>query len=208
PHARSMDAPVQTNVGSAVNRQLGNSATVTPSISSSGIARWNYTLHAVETVPTGVGYVSLMATLKNDTGADQSALTITYDLDEHNAAGTTVVEEIPGHRVYYSLSGDAGSWTMIPALSSVDTPGALAATLNLGSWPSSSLLYVLWTDDNAAADRNNANNEEGGYTLDNVTFTPGAISGVIITGPTNGQTFLFGVPIPIHAVASLPGTVT
>ncbi len=206
--ATALDNAAQTNAVAGITRQLGNSGTVTPSISANALARWNYTLEAVETVSTGVGYVSLLAKLLNESRSDQSTLTIAYDLNELNAAGTTVAEEVPGHRVYYSLTGDAGSWSVIPELSSGGTPGTLIATLNLGSWPAGGLLYVLWADDNAAADRNNANTEEGGYTLDNVSFSFGTISGVYISSPTNGQTFPQGVPISINAVAVLPGTVT
>jgi uncharacterized lipoprotein YmbA len=207
--AGALDATVQTNTASAITRQLGRSATVSPSISSSAIARWNSTLHAIETVATGVGYIPLLATLRNDTGANQSSLTLSYDLNELNAANTTVVEEVPGHRVYWSLTGAAQSWNGIPELSSVGTPGTLLATLNLGSWPNGSPLYILWADDNAAADRNNANTEEGGYTIDNVSFFFGGASFVRISSPTNGQTFAQGVPIPINASAfSASGTVT
>jgi len=68
-----------------------------------------------------------MATLQNNTGNAATALTIEYDLGELNAAGPTVVEELPGHQVYYSLTGSANSWTLIPALSGIGTPGRLSA---------------------------------------------------------------------------------
>src|SRR5262249_42162637 len=155
----------------AITMQLGNSATTTPSISPNAIARWNRTLHAIETVPTGVAYVSLLATLQNDTGADQSVLTVTYDLGEYNADGTTVLEDIPGHRFFYSLTGEPNSWVLISELSSGGAPGTLTAAVDLGLWPNGSRLYLLWIDDNALSDRNNANTEEGGYTIDNVSFT-------------------------------------
>ena len=152
--AAALDAAVQNNVASAINLPLGSSATVNPSISANAIARWNSALQLIQTVPTGVQYVSLLATLRNDTGADQSALTLSYDLNELSATNTTVVEEIPGHRIYWSLTGAANSWQVIPSLSSVGTPGTLLATVNLGSWPNGSSLYILWADDNANADRN------------------------------------------------------
>ena len=82
-------------------------------------------------------------------------------LSETSQAGTTVTEEVPAHRVFYSTTGAAGSWVLIPEFSSV-APGSLLATLSLGSWANGSLLYIMWADDNAAADRNNAGNEEGG----------------------------------------------
>ena len=203
-----LDAAVQTNEVAAFTRQLGSSATVNPSISSSALARWNTTLGLVETVATGAGYVSLLAKLRNDSGADQPSLSLVYEFNELHADGTTVVEEVPGHRVFYSLTGTAGSWSVIPELSSVQTPGTLSATLNLGSWPAGSPLYVLWADDNANATRNDANTEEGGYTIDNVSFSFGAISGVKLASPNDGQIFPQGVPINLSALVVLPGIVT
>jgi len=139
--------------------------------------------------------VSLMATLQNDTGADQAALTFSYDLTENNstagAVPTVVVEEVPGHRVYFSLTGAAGSWQVVPEVSSIGTTGTRIGTANLGSWPSGGLMYVLWADDNAAADRNNTNNEEGGYLIDNVTFKAGVITGVVPLGPAGSGTISF-----------------
>ncbi len=204
-----LDAAVQTNVGAAFTEQVGSSATVTPSISSSGIARWNSTLGVIETVPTSVGYVSLLAKLRNDSGADHSTLNIAYEVNELNADGTTVVEEVPGHRVFYSLTGDAFSWTLIPEFSS-GTLGTLTASLNLGSWPPGSLLYILWADDNSSSPRDNTSGAitEGGYTIDNILFSFNAISGVTLATPANGQTFPQGVPIALSALAILPGTVT
>src|SRR5262249_54473161 len=122
---------------------------------------------------------------------------------------TTVVEELPGHRVYWSLTGAANSWQLIPNLASVGTPGTLVAMVNLGSWPNGSPLYFLWADDNANANRDNAGDEEGGYTIDNVSFSFAVDGFIRISSPTNGQTFAQGVPITIDASAfSASGTVT
>ncbi len=204
----ALDAAVQTNDANAIVHQVGNSATVAPSISANALARWNTALEVIETVPTGVGYTVLMAKLQNTSGAAQSTLSIAYDSSELHADGTTVVEEVPGHRVFHSFTGAPGSWTLIPELSAGGSPGTLLATLDLGSWPAGGLLYVLWADDNAVANRDNANNEEGGYTIDNVVFSFSSISGVTIASPTAGQTFPQGVPVPISALAILPGLVT
>src|SRR5213593_734005 len=193
--AAGLDAAVQTNVASAIDMPLGSTATTAPAISSAGIARWNSSILAVQTVPTGVGYVSLMATLQNNTGANQTALTFSYDLTENNSTAgaipTTVVEEMPGHRVYFSQTGAAGSWQVVPEISSIGTSGTLVGTANVGSWPNGGLLYVLWADDNALADRNNTNNEEGGYLIDNVTFKAGTISSVIPVGPAGSGAISF-----------------
>src|SRR5262249_56649569 len=78
----------------------------------------------------------------------------------------------------------------------------------LGFWQNGSRLYILWADDNALAARDNVNTEDGGYTIDNISFMPGTVTGVRITGPTNTQSFAQGLPITINAVASLAGTIT
>ena len=96
--AAGLDTAVQTNVASAISFVLGSTATTAPAISSANFARWNSTVQAVQTVATSCGYVSLMATLQNDTGIAQSALSFSYDLTENHATGGTVpnavVEEV------------------------------------------------------------------------------------------------------------------
>jgi hypothetical protein len=69
-------------------------------------------------------------------------------------------------------------------------------------WLMGSPLYLLWVDDNANADRNDANTEEGGYTIDNFSISLGGTNFVAIINPTNGQMFVQGVPITINASAS------
>src|SRR6185295_3881503 len=108
-----LETAVQTNDVAAFTQQLGNSATVAPSISSSSLARWNTTLGTIETVATGVGYVSLLAKLRNDSGVDQPSVSVAYEFNELNADGTTVTEEVPGHRVYFSTSGAPASWAPV-----------------------------------------------------------------------------------------------
>lgn len=198
--AAGMDADVQTHAASEFTTQVGSSTT--QPISASGLVRWHGTLHVLMTPPTGVRYTALLATLQNDTGADQPMVTISYDLGENSQAGTTVQEEILGQRVYYSLTGAAGSWQVIPELSSVGTPGSLVATLNLGVWAAGSPLYILWTDDNGSADRNNANTEEGGYTIDNFAATVGAVEPPVITQQPTSITATQGLSFQLSVEAT------
>jgi len=46
-----------------------------------------------------------------------------------------IAEEINGLRAYYSLTGDANSWVLIPELST-NVMGTLTAIVDLGSWSS------------------------------------------------------------------------
>jgi hypothetical protein len=164
------DVDIQTHAAATINVALGQSATVP--LSANALARWHSTQFWLQTTPTGVRYTFLMATLVNDSGGDHSTLVINYTLGANDAAGTTRVEETPGHTVYYSLDGT--TWTRIPALNSAVPPGDIgpkSGEVALSSpWLAGTTMYVAWLDDNATPDRNNAGNEEGGYTIDNLQF--------------------------------------
>ena len=73
---------------------------------------------------------------------------MTISCDFAKVSTLQVAEEVDGQRAYYSLSGAAGSWTLIPSLTTA-TSGRVTATLNL-SWPSAASLYILWADDNGS----------------------------------------------------------
>jgi hypothetical protein len=76
----------------------------------------------------------LMATLLNSTGSDADILRIAYDLNSFDPR----VEEIPGLRAYYSLTGAADSWHLIPELTTA-TAGPLSAEIALADrWVRSS----------------------------------------------------------------------
>ncbi len=198
----ALDAAVQNLAATSVTTALGSSATVPPSINA--IARWNSTRHNLQTRPTTADFTVLMATLQNDTGGDVSALTVTYNLGLEIAAGSTVAEDVPGHRAFYSLTGEPNTWQHIPEFST-GTPGSLLAILNLGSWPAGAPLYLVWADDNGPSS-NTAPNEEGAYTIDDFHVAVGGV-GVTITAPANGQVFPVGTPITVEAQATMPGAI-
>jgi len=87
---------------------------------------------------------------------------VSYDRGTNGATG---VEEIPGHRVYYSLTGATGSWAVVEALSG-STAGLVNGTVPLGAWATNALLYLLWVDDNGSI------NPEPAYTIDNWRAVP------------------------------------
>jgi hypothetical protein len=157
-------------------------------------------------IPTTIATTFLLATLQNDTGSDQTALTINYTLSDETTGTTT--EEVPAQLVFWSLTGNANEWNPIPALDA--TLGTKNAVLSLGNWPAGSTLYILWADDNAGADRNNAGAEEGGYQIDDISFSPGGTftESVTITSPTNNATFPLGASITINASAVLQGPIS
>lgn len=203
--AAGLAALVNTNSTTIITALLGTSGTTPPSASS--LSRRNNTRANVQTLPTGTAYGVLLATLQNDTGSSQSAVTINYTLGDETTGTTT--EEIPGHLAFWSLTGAPGSWTEI-TIPSGGTVGAKSLIANVGTWPSGGTLYILWADDNAAANRDNTGAEEGGYSLDDVQFLPGGTftETVTVTSPTNTATRPLGAPIVITANATMAGTIS
>src|SRR5436190_21249735 len=66
-NAAGLDAAVQTNVAAAITTPVGASGVVAPSIGSATAPRWNSVNSNLQSVATTAGYLSLMATLQNDT---------------------------------------------------------------------------------------------------------------------------------------------
>ena len=101
-----MDAFINgpTNAASAINGTVGNSALNPPG--ASAVAQWSSTGFYLQTQPTGNAVTLLMATLRNDTGSGIHFFTMDYEYQQR--VGVVAAEAIPGHRVYYSVSGAAG----------------------------------------------------------------------------------------------------
>ncbi|HEU0009246.1 MAG TPA: immunoglobulin domain-containing protein [Verrucomicrobiae bacterium] len=182
--AAALDAAVIANtVAANVNVVLNMSATVP--VSQNELARWNSTGLWLQTRPTIVDYAILMVTLQNDTGGNQTQLTVSYDWNQGN--NIPVNEDIPGHRVFFSMDGSANSWVLIPEFSTFTTSSTaqgLSATLNLGAWAQGSLMYIIWVDDNGPGGQTDP--MEGGYSIDNFTAIPGPpMMPTINTSPTN-----------------------
>ena len=184
--AAALDAAVMATDASAVTTALGTTATVTPAISANAIARHNTTLLLLQTRPTGNNYTLMMMTMVNGAGGTISSFTLSYDYVRNFDPAALPADSIPGHRVFFSVSGAPGSWVLLPTLSGLtaDTPGASATVTGI-SWPFGANAYILWADDNSEP------NPDEGNTVDNL-----AISGVsttiepttiAITSPTAGQ---------------------
>ena len=154
---------------------------------------------------TGVDAAILIARLQNNTGSSLTTLNLGWDLTLRNNNVATPEAEIPGHRVYWSLNGT--SWTPIGNFGFRGVAGAaatrtdpIATSVVLGKWNAGTPAYIMWLDDNAAA------NPDGFYSLDNVSFTgtgviraftynlahtePGSPNGVLSLG--GGQYWLDG----------------
>lgn len=196
-----LDAAVQTNLFSTITTVLSTNGTVPPG--TSGNAQWNSTGLYLQTRPTGNSFTLLMATLRNNTGSNISSLVVSYNLGALVVDGS-IVEEVPGHRAYFSLTGLTGTWVRIPEFESATAAaaGAKSAILNLGSWAPSANLYLLWADDNGSGGASGAS-QEGGYTIDDlaVTATPAQASPVIINQPV-AQSVAPGSPVTFSVTVS------
>ena len=180
--AASLDAAVQTHGSADVISALGSSGTVPPS--ANVVARRNTNLQVIQSRPNGAtSYILQMATLQNNTGGNVAFLNITYTFGLEIEAGSVAAEEVPGLRGFYSLTGAAGSWQLVPAFTTA-TPGVVATSLELGSWANGANLYILWADDDATA-HTTAPNQEGAWTIDNFQAVPSAGREALLTGFTS-----------------------
>ena len=204
--AAGVATAVSTTSVASITRVLLTSSTIPPSTSSQGF-RHNQNATTglfIQSRPTTDGTNAanaLLATLQNDTGSAQSAITVTYSF---NSFSINTADEIRGFQVFYSLDGTPGSWQPIGALSDNITIGTQAAAVNVGSWASGSTMYLLWVDDNSGS-----GGTDESYTIDNFQVTPGGTitEGVTITSPTNTAQFAQGTAITINANALMTGII-
>jgi hypothetical protein len=145
-----------------------------------------------------------MATLRNDSGATRTTLGISYDLKVEQA----VTEEVPGHLVYYSVSGAPSTWRQIPGISGNGIIGLKSGVLDLNAtpWTVGSTLYVLWADDNCALTPDTAYEIDNfavsisspalriSYSSPNVTVTWPAGSGILQSKVSLGDLLWTDVP--------------
>ncbi len=209
----TLDLDVPVHASTEFTAQVGTSGTFNPVPSDSSVFRHNTANLNLQSRPTGNAYSMLLATLSNDSGADISTITIAYDYGVLVAAARVIQEEIPGHRVFWSLTGAANSWTLIPGLSGASTAQALSAVINVGTWSPAQPLYLLWADDNGsggAYDAANVTPQEGVYTIDNFVVTIGGVitEGITISSPTNNANFAQGINIPINASVTMNGPIS
>jgi hypothetical protein len=162
-NAATMDSAVAALTASGITNTLGT-ATVWPP-GGNTLARYNSAQNLLQMRPTGsvTKGVVLLATLQNTSGSGITNLIISYTMGTPVTGNT---EQVPGLRAYYSLTGAADSWTVIPALCT-NTAGTLTTDVPLSwTWANATTMYVLWAQDNNNATSDNA------YTIDNVSFAP------------------------------------
>ncbi len=160
--AAALDAAVQTNRAATITNTLLDGLGAVPP-GQNTLASWSGGgATALWTRPAANSATLLMATLQNNTGEDQTVAGISYTLGQ---SGTTPTEPVPAHEVFYSLTGEAGTWVKIPALSGGATGARSATVLLNGVWVNGAALHILWADDNTTG------GVDRGYALDDVVFT-------------------------------------
>jgi hypothetical protein len=157
----TMTTFINTQAASGINLAFPTTAT-NPPTNQNASARYNTNGQFIQTWPTTSTANVVLATLQNTSGTNITGLAVSYTSAE--IAGTPAVEELPGHNIYWSPTGAAGSWTHV-----FTQPGAGTANFNLGAIniANNQNFYVLWADDNAAA----GNPGEVAYTIDSASFT-------------------------------------
>jgi hypothetical protein len=194
-----LDERVNTNSVTLTFTNLNSQGAVLPAIPAANrVGVYATAGHYIMTRPTGPGYGVLMGTFQNNSGSAQPQIVITYTL----TANSQVAEEIPGHGVYYSLSGAAGSWIRIPGISGDGITGIKSATLDLSAtpWAIGSMLYLFFADDNAGA------TPDTGYLIDDFSLTfSGSPPPIVVTAPSDASSIPQGTPIIFTAATSIPG---
>lgn len=196
----AQDAAVQTAAAASITAQVGNNTGNPPGTART--AQWSSPGHYLQTRPTGNGLIMLMATLRNDSGANITSLNIKYDLTIAVAPSSSTSEVIPGHRLYYSLTGNANEWVPIGNFGAAAGAQNPVADLTATPWTAGSMLYVLWVDNNATT------NPDGAYDIDNVVINEVATIPPSITqqpaGTTNTEYSV--VQLSVSATGSSPLT--
>lgn len=161
-----LDELAQTNNAAEITGALITSASTAPSVS--GAAGWSSAGRFIYTRPGGVAAQCLMATIENTSAAALGFVTVRYRVGlPLSSLGET--PDPVGQRVFFSLTGEPGSWEFVPGLTSALLPpsdGYVCANLELGDWLPGARLYLLWIDDNGGP------GVDGLYTIDDFTVTP------------------------------------
>ena len=204
--AAGLQTGMNTLTAASIVTVLPQTGTVPPSASSLGFRQnTNATAFYIQSRPTTAltnAANVLLATLQNTSGGNIATMTVVYDFAIQTV---NTGDEARGLQVMYSLTGAAGSWQPIPALSDNLAVGSQSAVVNVGTWANNATLYLLWADDNSGV-----GGTDESYSIDNFSVTPGGAvtEAVAITSPTNNAAFSQGANITINANATMVGPIS
>ena len=203
----SPDAEVNASVSaSGVTAQTVFDAGNPPVANASAV--WSSTGLYLQTRPTGNRATVLMGKFVNHTGTNATQITLSYLFTI--AAGGASEENGRGSRVYFSLTGQANSWTNVPALNttvSTDESSTLSASVSL-NWTNGGSLFLVWLDDNSGTGTDSANQ----YDKFSLRMTAGTPTNFfcLVSAPSHGATLQSGASVIAAAVtanATAPYTV-
>ena len=192
----AVDSAVQALAATGITTVLGTQAAT----AANALAQRSSTgTSFIYTAATGNNATVLMSTLQNDSGGPVAAISISY---AYTRIGTAV-EESMGHRAFYSLTGLANSWTLIPGLSNIATNQTLTTSATLSTpWANGAKLYLLWADDNGSG-------SDGPFTIDDFSVTSINPPPVVnLTSPANGTITSLPGTFELTATATDDGSVT
>ncbi|MCX6873308.1 MAG: Ig-like domain-containing protein [Verrucomicrobia bacterium] len=154
----ALDTAMSTIAASSIAGTLASQA----GSGTNGSAYWRSGDLKLGTQPTGNKMTLLMARLQNSSGDTIDSLTVAYTL---GLPTVTPGELIKGHRLYWSKTGAAGTWTAAGDYLLAAT-GTKAISFDLAplAWGDGETLHVVWADDNGVA------GSDGDYTIDDVSF--------------------------------------
>ncbi len=171
-------------------------------------AVWSSTGFYLQTRPTGNRATVLMGKFVNNTGTNATQIRLDYLFTI--AAGGASEENGRGTRVYFSVTGQANSWTNVPALNTIastDGSSTLSASISL-NWTNGGSLYLVWLDDNSGNGTDSANQMDN-FSLRVTAGTPTNFF-CLVSAPGHGATALSGTPViaaALTANATAPYTV-
>jgi hypothetical protein len=171
-------------------------------------AVWSSAGLYLQTRPTGNRATVLMGKFVNNTGTNATQITLSYLFTI--AAGGASEENGRGTRVYFSLTGQANSWTNVPALNtiaSVDESSTLSASIFL-NWTNGGSLFLVWLDDNSGTGTDSADQYDN-FSLRVTAGTPTNFF-CLVSAPSQGATLLSGTSViaaVLTANATAPYTV-
>jgi len=176
----TMDALIQTTSAATYGAVLTDTSTLPPSTNMA--FRYRANEDVLQSRATGGAVTTLLVQGTQNTGGP-SAITLAYDQTLPAVVGTeTPGEQVPGHYVYFSPTGAAGSWVNL----GTDLGTAGAKSFASPAVANGNPFYFLFVDDNALSPAAPAPaTVDQGYWIDNLSLTtipePGSI-GVLAVG--------------------------
>jgi len=161
----ALTTAVQARTAASISSALPTDPAAAPVINN-GTARWNSSLFALETGPTGTAAQFLMGKFVNASDNFISDFLVSYDVATFPTPAAA--EDVGGHAVYYSLTGAANSWIPMDNGAGGNNFGASGGFVSffatgLGQTWGNNPLYMLWVDDNGPP-------SDSVFTIDNLTF--------------------------------------